>query len=165
MLDNVELIMYVKFQKLLMTGCRDIDKKDQKCPRNGFFPHLPPPRYFFKNLALSLLYPHSDPTSCKTCVPEHMLFLASSWRSSTCQRSNIFSSVAEMEIFGNKILKLTFQRMVTTLMAICRGLLINFTYFLWNTSKAMSKKHCHTYGDVDKVEVVTASHNLTAKLS
>ena len=30
MLDNVELIMYMKFQKLLMTGSRDIDKKHQK---------------------------------------------------------------------------------------------------------------------------------------
>ena len=27
---DVELIMYKKFQKLLMTGCRDIDKKHQK---------------------------------------------------------------------------------------------------------------------------------------
>ena len=33
MLDNVELIMYMKFQKLLMTGCRDIDKKHQKYPQ------------------------------------------------------------------------------------------------------------------------------------
>ena len=24
MLDNVELVMYMKFQKILMTGCRDI---------------------------------------------------------------------------------------------------------------------------------------------
>ena len=47
MLDNVELVMYVKFQKLLMTGCRDMDKKPQKCPQNGFFPpFVTPPRFF-----------------------------------------------------------------------------------------------------------------------
>ena len=26
----------------LMTGCRDMDKKHQKYPQNGFFPHLSP---------------------------------------------------------------------------------------------------------------------------
>ena len=39
-LDNVEHIMYIKLQKLLMTGCRDMDKKHQKYPQNGFLPHL-----------------------------------------------------------------------------------------------------------------------------
>ena len=29
-LDNAELIMYMKFQKLLITRCRDMDKKHQK---------------------------------------------------------------------------------------------------------------------------------------
>ena len=65
MLDNVELITYMKFQKLLMTGCRDMDKKHQKCPQNGFFPHLWPPIFFFKNQALSLLYHYGALTSCK----------------------------------------------------------------------------------------------------
>ena len=27
----------MKFHKLLMTGCRDMDKKHQKCPKNGVF--------------------------------------------------------------------------------------------------------------------------------
>ena len=42
-----------------------MDKKLQKCPKNGVFPHLPPPRFFFKNRALSLLYPYGALTSCK----------------------------------------------------------------------------------------------------
>ena len=37
MLDNVELLMHIKFQKLLMTGCRDMDKKHQKYPQCGDF--------------------------------------------------------------------------------------------------------------------------------
>ena len=48
MLDNVELIMYMKFQKILMTGCRDLDKKHKKCPQNGFFPQLVTPKIFFQ---------------------------------------------------------------------------------------------------------------------
>ena len=31
-LDNFKLTIYMKFQKMLMTGCRDMDKKHQKCP-------------------------------------------------------------------------------------------------------------------------------------
>ena len=50
MLDNVKLVTYMKFQKLLMTGCRDMDKKHQKHPKNG---------------ALPLLYPYGGLTSCK----------------------------------------------------------------------------------------------------
>ena len=65
MLDNVELIMYMKFQKLLMTGCRDMDKKIKITPKMGFFPYLWPPKIFFKNRALSLLYPYGTLTSCK----------------------------------------------------------------------------------------------------
>ena len=37
----------------------------QKCPKNGGLPYLRPPRFFFKNLALSLLYPYGALTSCK----------------------------------------------------------------------------------------------------
>ena len=65
MLDNVELIMYMKFQKILMTGCRDMDEKHQKCPNMGFFPHLLPHKIFFNNQALSFLYPYDALTSCK----------------------------------------------------------------------------------------------------
>ena len=36
-LDNVELIMYMKFHKILITGCRDISKRYQKCPKKGVF--------------------------------------------------------------------------------------------------------------------------------
>ena len=76
--DNVELIMYMIFQKLLMTGWRDMDKKHlnewmQRCVQKtskmpqkwGFSPICYPPRFFFKNSALSLLYPYGTPTSCK----------------------------------------------------------------------------------------------------
>ena len=59
MLDNVELIMYIQFQKLLMTGCRDMDKEHQKYPKNGGFPHLWPPKIFF------LLHPYGALTACK----------------------------------------------------------------------------------------------------
>ena len=58
--------MYMKFQKILMTGCRDMDKKHQKCPKNGGFPPFVTPQdFFFKNRALSLLYPYGALTSCK----------------------------------------------------------------------------------------------------
>ena len=65
MLDNVELIMYMKFQKLLMTGCRDMDKKHQNYPQNGGFPQFVTPQDFFKNRALPFLYPYGSLTSCK----------------------------------------------------------------------------------------------------
>ena len=52
-----------------MTGCRDMDKKHQKCPKNapkmGVSPICDPPRFFFKNRALSLLYLYGALTSCK----------------------------------------------------------------------------------------------------
>ena len=38
MLDNVELVMYMKFQKISMTGCRDMDKKYQNALKMGFSP-------------------------------------------------------------------------------------------------------------------------------
>ena len=38
--DNVELITYMKFQKFLMTGCKDKGKKNFKIP------HFWPPRFF-----------------------------------------------------------------------------------------------------------------------
>ena len=41
--------MNMKFQKLLMTGCRDMDKKPQKYPQNeGFPPFVTPPQDFFQ---------------------------------------------------------------------------------------------------------------------
>ena len=48
MLDDVELTMYIKFQKISMTGCRDMDKKHQKCPKNGGYPPFVTPRDFFQ---------------------------------------------------------------------------------------------------------------------
>ena len=57
--------MNVKLQKLLMTGCRDMDKKHQKSPRNGGFPPFVTPRFFFKIGLLSLLNPYGALTLCK----------------------------------------------------------------------------------------------------
>ena len=65
MLDNVELIMYMKFQKLLMTGCRDMDKKHKNTLKIGVSPICDSLRFFFKNQALSLFYPYGALTSCK----------------------------------------------------------------------------------------------------
>ena len=48
-----------------MTGCRDMDKKHQKYPKNGGFPPFATPKIFFKNWALSLLYHYGALTSCK----------------------------------------------------------------------------------------------------
>ena len=54
------------FQKLLMTGCRDMDKKNIKNTSQICFSLIcDPPRFFFKNRALSLLYPYGALTSCK----------------------------------------------------------------------------------------------------
>ena len=48
-----------------MTGCRDMDKKHQNAPTMVVFPICDPPGFFFKNRALSLLYPYGTLTSCK----------------------------------------------------------------------------------------------------
>ena len=47
-------LMYVKFQKLLMTECRDVDKKHRKCPQSGVYLHCDPPRFFQKSGSLTL---------------------------------------------------------------------------------------------------------------
>ena len=48
MLDNVEFIIYLQFQKLLMTESRDMDKKHQKCRQMGFSPISDPQDFFLK---------------------------------------------------------------------------------------------------------------------
>ena len=48
-----------------MTECRDMTKYIKNTPKMGFFPHLCPQKIFFKNRALSLLYPYGALTSCK----------------------------------------------------------------------------------------------------
>ena len=58
-------MMYMKFQKLLLTGCRDMDKNIKISSKMGFSPICDPTRLFFKNLALSLLYPYGALTSWK----------------------------------------------------------------------------------------------------
>ena len=64
MLDNVTLIMYMKYQKILITGCRDMDKKHKKLPKNRRFPPFVTYKdFFFKNQ--SLLYPYGTLTSWK----------------------------------------------------------------------------------------------------
>ena len=59
-------ITYMKFQEILMTGCRGSNKKTLKMPPKWvFFPICDPQDFFFKNRALSLLYPYGALTSCK----------------------------------------------------------------------------------------------------
>ena len=41
-LDNVGLTTYVKFQKIWMTRCRNMGKKQQKYPKNRFLPICDP---------------------------------------------------------------------------------------------------------------------------
>ena len=60
MLDNVELTMFMKFQKILMTGT-EIWTKTSKMPLTWVFSS----KIFFKNQALLLLYPYGVLTSCK----------------------------------------------------------------------------------------------------
>ena len=58
----------MKFQKFLMNGCRDMDKKNiknQNAPKMGCSLIYNPPRFFFKNRAMFLLYPYGDLTECK----------------------------------------------------------------------------------------------------
>ena len=38
----------MKFQKFLVTGCRDMDKKHPKYPKNGGFPPSVTPKIFFQ---------------------------------------------------------------------------------------------------------------------
>ena len=55
----------MKFQNILMIGCRDMDKKHKKCPR--VFHNCDPPRFVLKNPALSFLYPYGAITLCGLC--------------------------------------------------------------------------------------------------
>ena len=48
MLDNVEVIMYMKFQKILMTWCRDMDKNIKNTTKMRVLPNLWPPKIFFQ---------------------------------------------------------------------------------------------------------------------
>ena len=64
MLDNIELITDTKFQKILMTECKDMGKKLQKKTKMGFSPFATP-KIFFKNCDLLLLYPHGALSSCQ----------------------------------------------------------------------------------------------------
>ena len=48
-LDSVEPIMYTKFQKILMTGYRDMVKNIKSAPKLGFPPFLTPMIFFQKS--------------------------------------------------------------------------------------------------------------------
>ena len=48
-----------------MTGGKDMDKKSKMTQKWWFSSICDTPRFFFKNLALSLLYPYGALTSCK----------------------------------------------------------------------------------------------------
>ena len=79
MLDNVEHIMYIKFQKILMTGCRDMDKKDQKCSKNGSIPLFENLQDFFQKSGsvtfLHLWYPNFMQNKTKYTMDPGIYFL------------------------------------------------------------------------------------------
>ena len=58
-----------------MTRSRDMDKKHQKYLKNGSLPPFVTPKIFFKNQALSLLYPYGALTLCKKLEKTNELFL------------------------------------------------------------------------------------------
>ena len=67
MLDNFELIMYMKFQKLLITGCSDMDKKHQKYPQKWCFsPIYDPPTFFFQKSGSVTFLPSWCPNFMQT---------------------------------------------------------------------------------------------------
>ena len=47
--------MYVKFQKLLMTGCRDMDKNIKTTPKMGFSPFVTPKIFFQKSGSITFV--------------------------------------------------------------------------------------------------------------
>ena len=53
------------FIKILRAVFKIWTKNIKNAPKMGFFPHLRPPKIFFKNRALLLLCPYSVLTSCK----------------------------------------------------------------------------------------------------
>ena len=63
--DNVDLITYKKFQNILIRMQRYGQKTLKISPQMGVHPICEPPRFFFKNRALSLLYPYGALASCK----------------------------------------------------------------------------------------------------
>ena len=60
--------MYMKFQKLVMTGYKDMDKNIKNGPKRFFSLIGDPHDFFFKNRALSVLYPYGALISCKKLV-------------------------------------------------------------------------------------------------
>ena len=65
MLGNNEDCLNAKFHKTIRAVIEIWPKTIKNAPKMGAFPHLQPPRFFFKNRALSLLYPYGALTSCK----------------------------------------------------------------------------------------------------
>ena len=55
-LDNVELITYMKFQKILITGCIDMGKNCIKNAPKMFFFHLRPPKISFLQNSRSVTF-------------------------------------------------------------------------------------------------------------
>ena len=61
LLDNVELITYMKFKEILITGCRDMDKNSKNAPQMGNPLFIIPKDSF--QISSSATY--GAPTSCK----------------------------------------------------------------------------------------------------
>ena len=74
-----------------MTGCRDTDKNIKNTPKMGFSPICDHQRFFFKNQALSLLYPYGALTSCKKLEKTNepsLRYLKTDHRQTTDQRTD-----------------------------------------------------------------------------
>ena len=66
-LDNVDIIMYMKFQKILMTWCRDMGNKHEKWPQNSFSPFVTP-QNLYQQIGITLVH-----LWCKTRQTTHWI--------------------------------------------------------------------------------------------
>ena len=62
---SMRTVQTQNFVKILRAVFEIWTKNIKNAPKMGFFPICDPPRFFFKNRALSLLYPYGALTSCK----------------------------------------------------------------------------------------------------
>ena len=76
MLDNVELNYVYEISEYFNDWMQRYRQKTSKMPpKQGFSPTCDPPRFFFKNRALSLLYRYGAITSCKKLEKSNELSL------------------------------------------------------------------------------------------
>ena len=61
---NVKFVTYIKFQNILRTGCKDIEKNFKNTPKWGF-PSIVTPKIFKIKIGLCHFNPYGALTSCK----------------------------------------------------------------------------------------------------